>query len=105
MPSLLREIVASALATQSDFEIDANGEGQPDRGFDVLLLCSGGGEGSHMSLGELLRHNPPAIIALDPNGEQAAILRLECHEELLAAPGDLCGVVRQAALGQKGTRH
>jgi hypothetical protein len=87
MPSLLREIVASALATQSDFEIDE----QHDQNFDVLVVCTGGGEEAHL--------------ALDPNGEQASILRLECRHEELSAPGDLCGVVRQAASAQCGTRH
>lgn len=101
MPSLLREIVASALATQSDFEIDE----QHDQNFDVLLVCTGGGEEARLALATMLRNMPPAIVALDPNGEQASILRLECHHEDLSAPGDLCGVVRQAATAQRGTRH
>ncbi len=101
MPSLLREIVASALATQSDFEID----GQQDKDFDVLLVCNGGSEEARLALATMLRDFPPAIVALDPNGEQASILRLECHREFLSEPGDLCGVVRQAALAQHGTRH
>jgi hypothetical protein len=101
MPSLLREIVASALATQSDFEI---GE-QHDQNFDVLLVCTGGGEEARLALAAMLRDVPPAIVALDPNGEQASILRLDCRHEDLSAPGDLCGVVRQAATAQHGTRH
>jgi hypothetical protein len=101
MPSLLREIVASALATQSDFQIDE----QQDREFDVLLVCDGGGEGARLALATMLRDCPPAIVALDPNGERASILRLECRREELSEPGDLCGVVRQAATAQRGTRH
>ena len=60
MPSLLREIVASALATQSDFEI---GE-QQDRDFDVLLVCTGGGDEAQLALATMLRDFPPAIVAL-----------------------------------------
>ena len=105
MPSLLREIVASALATQSDFEIEQNRDGETDDSSDVLLVCSGDDDDARVALGTMLRRYPPAIVALDPSGEQAAILRLECHKELLAIPGDLCGVVRQAALAQKGARH
>lgn len=101
MPSLLREIVASTLATQSDFEI---GE-QQDRDFDVLLVCTGSGDEAQLALATMLRDFPPAIVALDANGEQASILRLECRHEDLSAPGDLCGLVRQAALAQKRTRH
>lgn len=105
MPSLLREIVASTLANEPDFEVTAIAREAADAGFDVLLLCSGTGDEARIALGELLRRNPPAIIALDANGEKAAILRLDCHEEQLSSPGDLCGVVRQAALGLQGTRH
>ena len=106
MPSLVREIIASALATQEVFEVTMHESALEHAGFDVLLLCSGtSGNGAHVALGDLLRQNPPAIVALDANGEQAAVLRVECRKELLSAPGDLCGIVRQAATGYQGASH
>jgi hypothetical protein len=101
MPSLLREIVASALATQTDFAI---GE-QHDRSADVLLVCTGIDDAAQQAMETMLRDFPPAIVALDPNGERASILRLECHREVLSEPGDLCDVVRQAALADPRTHH
>ncbi|WP_285711006.1 hypothetical protein [Erythrobacter oryzae] len=103
MPSLLREIIASTLATQPDFDVTGQTRDPAGAGSDVLLLCSGTGD--NVALADLLRANPPAIIALDARGEQAAILHLECREEPLSAPGDLCGIVREAARGLAGTRH
>ena len=98
MPSLLREIVASALSVQTDFALEAarpGEDGTPD--CDVLVLCPQASDNLRIALDEAARPISPVIVALDPDGELAAILDIATNRQMLSTPGDLSGVIRRAA--------
>lgn len=93
MPSLLREIVASALSSQSDFALEASGKSE----CDVLVLCPDSNDNLAIALGEAARLAPPMIVALDPEGELATIVDIAASQQALNTYGDLGGVIRRAA--------
>jgi len=93
MPSLLREIVASALSSQSDFALEASGKFE----CDVLVLCPDANDNLAIALGEAARPSPPMIVALDPDGELATIVDIAASQQALSTYGDLGGVIRRAA--------
>lgn len=101
MPSLLREMVASTLASQPDFLVTGESRKADGPEHDVLLLFLDPATGT-LAMSDLLRRDPPAIVALHADGEQATVVQVECQEHSLAPRGDLCGLVRQAAHALQG---
>jgi len=98
MPSLLREIVASALSSQSDFSLQGTGpEAASSSECDVLVLCPHPSDNLRIALNEAARPTSPVIVALDPDGELAAIVDIAARSQALCTPGDLSGAIRRAA--------
>lgn len=107
MPTLLRAIVGSALAEQEDFLVTDTPKAPPPpgstgSGCDVLLVCPDRAPHFRVALAALTSPAVPAIVAIDPAGDRAAILRISRDEHRLSAPGDLCSVIRHAASGWPG---
>ncbi len=91
MPPLLRSIVSSALETEVDLVVTAN-----DGRADVLVVCSGRGPDDGVPVGRLLEADPPAIVAIDPEGTSATILRITAESRPIGAAADLCEAIRRA---------
>ena len=97
MPSLLREIVASALSLQTDFALETAGPGDAcTSDCDVLVLCPAASDNLRIAIDETARPTSPVIVSLDPDGELAAILDIAASRQTLSTPGDLSGVIRRA---------
>ena len=102
MPSLLRSIISSALATESDFVVAETaaiaGRDRPAAGAaDVLIVCSDREPDHGIPVRELTGTDAPTIVAIDSAGTSATILRVIAGGRPIAAAADLCDAVRLAA--------
>lgn len=102
MPTLLRGIVRSALQSQQDFAVNDAAHPGPSmpasaEQCDILLVCARQGPAARITFQHLLRANPVTIVLLEPDGDHAAVLRLDRDDCALDAPGDLFRVIRAAA--------
>ena len=108
MPALLRSIVHAALSGHKDFLVDATPP-DPDGGetgnADVLIVCGDREPFNRLSMSGLTGERPPAVVAIDTDGESASILHVIAEHRRLDAASDLGQIVRHAFLARRETMN
>jgi hypothetical protein len=108
MPALLRSIVRSALETEDDFDVLAAPRATLSSDFgqaDVVVVCRDREPFECIPVPLLADRRGPAIVAIDSDGDAAAILSVIAESCPVADASGLCGMVRHAALARRKATH